>query len=495
MLITPVRMNYNQSFGNKPLYAINKNGEMKRYKSRTEASEDLGITTSSIGNCANGGTKTTCGYIFMNYEDVKSKVMDRTGIKADEKKLGILLRDKFDDNPVYAVNCNGEYLRFYSPKDAGDRLGISTFTICNSVKGIPNNSKEWAFVSADKMENVSENGEITINDDVLNEAMKSVNRKSFYVIDKDGNYKKYNNKSEAAEDLGIDIMKIYQCLTNRLMKADDYTFVPAEEIEVKGKVGEVDKKELKKLLINNFENSPLYVIDEKGRYTRFTNRQDAAKAIGSTPSTVASCINDTRKYTVKNYALAPAESIEYIDENGNIIPQKELINKVVSESFSRKPIYVIDRNGNCTKYYTRNKAAQALGIDVHTITHCLRGDQIKTRGGYTFALPSEIEVIDDNGNIKINRKKVRELKNKINNNAIYALSSNRKYKKYLSIKEASDSLHLSEDSIQNCITGKTKRVRNYTFFKAKDIDIIDESNRCTQDFEALKKIYNDRFNK
>ncbi|MGM9994548.1 MAG: hypothetical protein ACI37R_07465 [Candidatus Avigastranaerophilus sp.] len=97
---------------------------------------------------------------------------------------------------------------------------------------------------------------------------------AFYAIDNDGNYKKYNSKNKAIQELGTNNALIIECLNGTRKKTAGHALVYADEIESIDEHGNVtiDTNKVKEIVCSSFEEAektPVYAVDEKGRYGDF----------------------------------------------------------------------------------------------------------------------------------------------------------------------------------------------------------------------------------
>ncbi|MGM9994547.1 MAG: hypothetical protein ACI37R_07460 [Candidatus Avigastranaerophilus sp.] len=133
------------------------------------------------------------------------------------------------------------------------------------------------------------------------------------------------------------------------------------------------------------------------------------------------------------------------------------------------PIYAIGMDGSCTRYVNKKRTARLLGIDNSVLTKYLQG-KCNSDIGYAFAFANEVETTGKNGERILNYDILQEKFNQANENAVYAISKDGHYQKYVSQAQAARQLNLDSDRISRCINGKTSMVNGYTFVKAKDVD-------------------------
>ncbi len=212
----------------KPFYAINKDAELSLFTSRTQAAQTLGISDSSIRLCLNGKQNISHNHIFVNAEDLLST--DEDGNKViDPVKLNFAML-KFDTNPVYAIQEDGNYKRYHSIREAQDDIGCSQGQISRNINNKDKVTYGYVFKPSSEIEIIDENGEIHVDKDLLKKAMLKFDKSPLYVINGDGTYERYRSRKEAAENIFTSLQNIAVKLF-RQTTSNDQIFVNAGEIE------------------------------------------------------------------------------------------------------------------------------------------------------------------------------------------------------------------------------------------------------------------------
>ncbi len=332
-------------------------------------------------------------------------------------------------------------------------------------------------------------------------------KKPLYVIDKNGDYQKFEDRKSAKEALSIPIDGIDRCLQGKRLSSHGYGFVYADKIETINNRGEkiIDEKKLADKISEIVpaieaepKSRPFYCISLKdGSVQKFNERSEAAKALSMSKGNVAQCLQGKRAYT-HEYTFVYAEEIETLDENGNAVLDKtklkeklDQVNSFIDSLDKPIPIYAIDSNGRFKKYPSKANAAKMLGISTPHIIKVLNKEINKT-GGYTFAFPGEIETINKDGVPVVDRKKLSDTVSaafeETNSTAVYAIDEYGFYRKFSGIRKAARELSLEPANVSRCLNGGQKRVGNYAFVRAEDIETVDENNRVTVDTEKLRQI-------
>ena len=248
------------------------------------------------------------------------------------------------------------------------------------------------------------------------------------------------------------------------------------------------------------QNRPFYSIDKDGNYIRFNTRKEAEEQLSLAKSNIAECLQGKR-ITTHGYSFFYADDIERADELGNAVVDEDKLNEkklyfqtALESKDLPTPVYAIDKDGKYTKYESKYKAAKALGINSPRIIKCLNGTLKKT-GGYTFVTPEQIEQVLPNGGIIIDKKKVEEIVFKSftesNTQAVYAIDKDGFSRKFDGIRKAARELGLEAANISRCLAGEQKRVGEYTFVRAQDIEQTDKNMRVEIDSDKIKRINNE----
>ncbi len=242
-----------------------------------------------------------------------------------------------------------------------------------------------------------------------------------------------------------------------------------------------------------------YAISSDGDYQKFTDRAAAQNTLSLAKTNIAECLQGKRLAT-HGYGFVYADEIETQDENGNCIVDEDKLNAKImqintaSKENTSSPVYAIDEDGKHKKYPSKYKASKELGVTHPHIIGCINKTLHKT-GGYTFVLPEEIETVDENGNITVDRKKLQQIVyaafGENNSTPVYAINEHGMYKRYSGIRKAAQELNLEPANISRCLGGRQKRVGNYAFVKAQDVEITDENNRVSVDKKKIRELNQD----
>lgn len=125
----------------RPVFAANvRTMEVFRFENRKEASRQLGISQSSIGDAIREKCKIVKGFLFTEDEN-----------EITEERIRKIKRDMQLSGVVIAVNLDTlEVSIFDSQVNAGRQLGISPKSICNVLNGWQETTHGFLFCRADK---------------------------------------------------------------------------------------------------------------------------------------------------------------------------------------------------------------------------------------------------------------------------------------------------------------------------------------------------------
>ena len=326
-----------------------------------------------------------------------------------------------------------------------------------------------------------------------------------YSIDSDGNYERFNSRSEAAKKLGITAPEINRSAAKRFHKAKGLFFVNADEIETKKENGEivVYQEDIDKLLEYRTKEKEIYAFDIHGNYLKFASQTEASKELGIDGRTISSIILDERRST-KGYFFAPASKIESKDELGRIFVDREKINNIINREKYSHPIYAIDKKGNYRKFSNQAQAAQELGISRQRIGQVINSIN-SSCNGYYIVDANQVESKDDDGRMLIDKAKIEKMlieksilrrsRSSGKLKQIYAIDSKGNYKKFASRQEASEVLGISVSTIGSIIIGEQKTSHGLTFVNANQIEKTSQDKETIVDSDILSKIIKKRFPK
>jgi len=141
---------YREKFGisntevlSKPVFAINLTTlKVSHFRSRTEASLELGVNRTDINMVIKGRLNQAGGYYFKEYNG--------NGIEIDRDKLNSIVAGMRFTGGVFAVDLNTfEVSRFESQSEASRELGVDQSSIGKVIKGKFNQAGGFLFIKDD----------------------------------------------------------------------------------------------------------------------------------------------------------------------------------------------------------------------------------------------------------------------------------------------------------------------------------------------------------
>ncbi len=327
-----------------PVYAVDSKGNYQRYNSKTEAAEKLNITTADVNRASIKRFHKAKGYMFIPASDVEV-VSDNGEIAVYKQKMDEIIAYKTLNREIYAIDKNGNYKKFPSQAEASKQLGIERRAISSAISGNNRTAQGYFFTYADKIESKDNNGNAVVDDEKIKELICDKPLHPIYAIDKQGNFKKFSNQFEAAQNLGISRQRISQVLSSATSSCGGYYIVPADEIETKNEEGKVsiDKTKIENLLaekriLARYRSAgtvkKIYAIDSNGNYRKFDSRQIASETLGIPVSTIGNVVIGCQK-TSHGLIFVNASEIEKVGENHEFVVDDEKLKKILKQRFPK----------------------------------------------------------------------------------------------------------------------------------------------------------------
>ncbi len=494
------------------IYAVDKDGNYRKFSSLKEASEELNIDKTYISKNLNGKLIYTNGYVFLYAKDIETK--DENGkIHVDTDKIKKVLKYKKTKRTkqIYSVDKDGNYTKFSSGKEASDKLGLYNTYISNNLNGKLKYYKGYVFLYADDLEVNDENGNTYIDVEKINEAKKVLNNKKrqrneriFYLINAKKQIKKFDKCKSAAKETGLSTSIISNCLSGYSKYAGEYAAVLAQDVEIKNQDGTKSlneekiaqiAKELNDYLSKRNGEKQVYVIDKSGNYKKYLSKKSAAEHLGVQYPNIINNINGVTK-TVKGHVCISAKDIEVRDKNGQFIGvnQQKLqeavavlnpAQKVKSVNSDKKPkgipVYIIKDNNDYKRYNSILEASKALNISNAALKKHLESSNYNLEDGYCV-YASDIETKRADGKTAVDKSKLYNLiKANYKNDDIYIVDVNGFYRKFKYIDEIRQKLSISPITIEKKLNGEPASRSKYFCIKASDVDVIDDNLNLTLD--------------
>lgn len=330
------------------IYAIDEELNCRKFRNQKIAAQALGMEKSiaAISSCITGRRNKGNGLYFVKASEVETE--NENGEKIlDLEKVKNAINKRKPIRAIYAIDKYGNYQKFDSQVDAAKKLdlNVSLIQIGRNLRSDGIFSDGYTFVYPEEIEEVDEQGKVFVSEKKVKEHIDSIEAKMgyFYAIDKDGYYKKYKQKKEAAGDLGLhsNTSNISYCLSGKTRTAGGFIFVLPEAIETTDKNGNkvVDIALVQQLIEERFSNpNAIYSIDKFGNYKKFEKSSDAIKELGFPEQTgcISQCINGNQKST-HGYTFVKATEVEIKDENGTVTIDENKIKEIATSRFQKHP--------------------------------------------------------------------------------------------------------------------------------------------------------------
>ncbi len=402
--------------------------------------------------------------------------------RAKVRKSSFNINFKGKKAPIIGTDKEGNQVEYPSVVDAAKILGIHKQNIYDYMCGKRKTLYGYTFKYADEDPNNPKKRKKTIQ---------------IYLVDKDGNYRKFPSVKEASEELGVDNTHISKNLNGKIKSYKGYVFLYAYDLETKDENGrtyiDTDKiDEVKKILNNKSKQNrahQVYSVDKDGNSRKFSSVKEAGEKLGLKNNNIYANLNGTIKY-YKNYVFVYANDLEIKDENGNISIDTNKINeaKKILNNKTRyrggRNIYLINTKKQIRKYDNFESAAKETGLSTSVILNCLSG-QSKFAGEYAVELAQDIEIKNQDGTKSLNEEKIAQIAKELNDylskrngeKQVYIIDKSGNYRKCLSRKSAAEHLGTQYTNIINNINGVTKTVNGHICIPAKDIEVRDKNGQ------------------
>lgn len=443
-----------------PVYAIFKDGSYQKFNSKYHASVKLGIDAGDVVRGTKEDVKNKRSVIFVEANKIERKKEDGS-IVVDEIELQKQIQ-KFK-SAIYAISPEGQFIKFETRKEAADTLNADGPSITHCLQGKVKTVKGYTFVYAKNIEKQDKLGNTYVPKETVDLLLRFIkNENSVYSVLPDGTYKKFVSQAEALRYYNMRGNAVNKCVNGELKTVRGMTFVRASEIEksIAGGEKKVDKKKLEKIL-QRFK-VPIYAIDEKGNYSKFATRKEAAETLKLDASSISACLSG-KVNRVGTYTFFRADEIEEKNEKGEMIIPQTKINEALMNF--KTAIYAVDKKGNYILFKSRKEAEETLQLDGPSITHCLQG-KAKTVGGYHFFRANELDV---NGDIEEQLKtKIEKILIVQNESKIIAIFPDKTKKEYENARVAAKELNLDPSSIYKTLKGEFKATKGITFIRKNE---------------------------
>ncbi len=477
-----------------PVYVIDSYGNYMRLDSQNIAARVFGALKNSISQVVAGSRKKTAGLIFVP----ASKIEKYEGDTADFDTIQEIIKNAEKDNKkesIYAFRYDGSYKKYKSRNEVSEVLGVKSSKIKYTEKNVKD-LNGYIFIPAKNVEEKDEDGNISLNkskvESILNEAFTK-RKKPIYVISEDGNYKTFANQQEAGEYLGVSYQSINYAIGGDLKTVSGKVVAGAGKVETRLEGGKVivDSDKIEKLLTERIpkRKAAIYALKINGEYQRFASTVEASETLGISEKSIGEVLRKGAKTTGK-YIFVYANEVEQKDKDGDIILDKNKMEKIIEKSLriGNKPVYTIDSSGNYTKYPSVFIAADELGICAQTIKRVVNTPNATK--GFSFAYSDMIEREDVDGNRIIDTAIIEIMQKWANSKFFYAVNEKGEYKKCYNKNQAAEELGIPVQKIRYQLEHNIlKPVNGYIFISANKMETSSNRNgEVTVNLSTIKKL-------
>lgn len=463
------------------------------------------------------------GYPFLSIEHYLEIQNENSVSFSDIRKSQKLAKKK---EPIYAIGYDGSLLRFNSPTEAAQKLSIplldilltldkkishagnSTFCFASEIE-IKNDNN--TFVNKDSspcfdktafkklLDNFHNSGylekadssleEPAVNNEELNADNFSLNDipeesasnsrkqniKPFYVMNSNGDYRKFFTQRHVAKALGVGRETVAAHLADEQKLLQGFAFAFADDVEIMGRNGRITLN--LDVLRNKFkEKGGIYLIDKEGKYQKFKDARDAIETLGIPRKPLMICLLGKQKLA-SGYAVYRASEVEIENPDGSITIDTAKINEAKLKTTDKAVMLINPENGTFKRYDNQTEAAKGIGAEVYQISACLAG-RAKTVSGHIVVRANEVEESFANGTVVVDDKKIKEIiaasetreRLDVSKNGFYVFDKKGEYRKFYSLIEAAKELNLQQSSISMCLKGVLKTTGGYACALAEDVE-------------------------
>ncbi len=461
--------------------------------------------------------KLSFGNITFKAAALKDYNIRKQGIKLNSendsfiKQKSISFKQK--PRPIYIITQEGKYTKYDTLNDAAKEIGLTNQALSAGIKNKSITANKYIIVLPEEIEEYNQDGELIISrekiDNIISRFEKKKNikpkgpQKAVYAITREGNYKRFNNKTDASQILNISAEGIAACINHKAYTAGGYVFVNADEVEIQGEAECIPDEEKIKELSKIFEKKytkrehpkVFYSIDFNGNYKKFHDKEEAAKEYGVMQSGISSCLRH-KSYTCGGYIFVKAEEIEKTDKSGNTEVDENKVNELIeaaNENSKICRIYAIDKTGKYIKFPSISTAAEELNVSNNIISMHL-SNQIQNPFKYAFVRANDVEIKNKDGTTQLDTEKLEEIKQRItvpersNRVKLYAVDAQGNYKYYKSIQDAADDIGINRTSVYQCLNGLACTANGYVIIPADKAETENENGEIITDENKIKEL-------
>lgn len=188
----------------KAVYAIDVNGQYKKYLNREELAKGLGRKSISIPEVYEGKTKTVGRYTIVKASKIEDIKEDGT-IIINRKKIQQILSENPVETALYAISEDGKAMKFANQSDLVEELGCSRVSVHNVLSGKAKKIKGLYLFSAEDVETKRKDGTFQYDKKKALNLIAKLNEPEIiaYKFDENGRYVKCTSEEIAKMGLNF----------------------------------------------------------------------------------------------------------------------------------------------------------------------------------------------------------------------------------------------------------------------------------------------------
>lgn len=231
---------------------------------------------------------------------------------------------------------------------------------------------------------------------------------------------------------------------------------------------------------------PAYVINSTGEIKKFECLK-AAKNYVSPDKEVSVKSHSKTRVIQGEYCIVPASIIERLNEKGELEIDTDKLKKYI-QLIRREYVYAIKEDGSYKLYKTKAQAGRSTGAIKSVYTDINKGF---CSNGNIFIHANDVEIIDEDGKIRIDSSKIEALSKKVTKGCnYYLIKSDGSYIKFDKQEEIAKHLNSEQRTIARVLSTNSIH-QDCKIVYAQDVEKFDEDGNIEINLDKIKEIAND----
>ncbi len=453
------------------------------FESPAAAIKELKIGRDGVYDCLNGKLASPAGRTCVWANDF-DRVDDNGKIVPDEVRLQDMVEIFAGvDRTVYVYNELGDRFTYANPHVAARKLGLNYTGVAACLSGEQKTTGQYVIAFARDMHKKDSLGRTIIDKKKVKELLKNFEHCPVYAIEKDGTPHWFKSQQDLINKLGLNKRSVQYCVQGEYATTGGFTIARAFDIEKTRKDGStyVSKRLLKEYL-KLFDHKELYAVNKDGKSFWFESPVAASKELEVDLSRISACLLKKRKKTGE-WTFVWAQDLEQKLPGGKKRVNEAMI-KNLKKRFLSNEVYAIKRDGtHIEKFATRQAASDAFELDQSTVSKNVNGI-IPSAGGFRFEMAYKLDSKDENGEMKLDMKKLRRVMKSIQRQASYIVGMDGTYQRYESDYKA----HREDKKMTfNFALQRYKANNGWCRIPASSVEEVTEDCKFKLDEEKLRE--------